>query len=1029
MSHPATARPSARRLLARWAIVFGMLVLSACGGGEEPESGTASSQAAKPLSSKSDRITIAVEKSGHHEVLVRWPLNSKVPDELPITISHGEGDHSFTLDRAGRNGQWVSLGAYPFKAGTTKDLVIRGEGGAGFGVESVRLDYLGADASAAAPRFEQSRLATALQHNNYEERLFAARGYPFFRYSLASGALPPGIELDGISGRLFGEPTEAGSWRFAIEVVDQAAQRVRQEFDLTVLEGKQQSRSPALASPPLVSSAKRRLDSNSVEGAVSRRLDLGAGEASATEGVGGLITTVRSMPEGSWKRLNFNTFDSVWTPPDLRQDMNGSDVSPSRIIIAWSSVAWDSRRSLLFLYGGGHANYRGNDTYIWRASTQLWERASLPSAMIQTPLGAWNAVDGAANAPASAHTYDNNIYLPQLDRVLVLGGAADSNGGHFFTQTSPSDSSLRKTGPYLFDTSRASPNKVGGSTGSHVQRVAPYPEILGGNMWSNRESWLHAASTTPPSEEFLEGCTALAIDEGRESVLVRTLYGLYRYTVGDLADPASDRWQRVGNYFGLGSGHQGACAYDPATKMLVGTHDAARPLIFWNLNAAGPTNEVVVVNPSDPSGDFAQFLGTGTNVLRGCGIEHDAVRGGFMMWCGGSRVWRITSPSTPIASGWVITPDPTPVGAVPTGSLGSGGVLGKWRYVPNLDVFISLVDPVAGDIWVYKPIGWVNPSPTPGNLPPTVTMTSPVDGSSVTYGASLALRASATDSDGSVSRVEFLVNGAVVGVDLDAPFEAVTTPLSGGAYIISARATDNDGAVTMSEPVAFVVTRPVCATEGGICTLPSGIVADVYFGANGQFSVRRGVAGSIACTRAEFGDPISGVVKRCEYEVTSTGGNLPPTVSITAPINGASLSSGALVTITANASDSDGTVSRIDFYDGASLIGTATSASRSLTARATDDDGAQGTSSAVVVNVSSGSSRIFCANEGGTCVIPPGITADVYYGANTTFAVRRSVTGSIACTNAVFGDPISGVAKRCEYESCWKLQQTIQMEQ
>ena len=68
--------------------------------------------------------------------------------------------------------------------------------------------------------------------------------------------------------------------------------------------------------------------------------------------------------------------------------------------------------------------------------------------MTKSPLGAWNAVDGADKAPASAHTYDNTIFLPILDRVLVLGGAADSNGGHYLTQASPD--ALRNTGPYLF---------------------------------------------------------------------------------------------------------------------------------------------------------------------------------------------------------------------------------------------------------------------------------------------------------------------------------------------------------------------------------------------------------------------------------------------------------------------------------------------------------------------------------------------------------------------------------------------------
>src|SRR5258708_6602047 len=91
--------------------------------------------------------------------------------------------------------------------------------------------------------------------------------------------------------------------------------------------------------------------------------------------------------------------------------------------------------------------------------------------------------------------------------------------------------------------------------------------------------------------------------------------------------------------------------------------------------------------------------------------------------------------------------------------------------------------------------------------------------------------------------------------------------------------------------------------------------------------------------------------------------NVPPAVSITSPTNGATFTALANITITANASDSDGWISRVDFYQGASLIGTATTApytvvlnnvasgSYSLTAKATDNGGAIGTSNAVTVTV------------------------------------------------------------------------------
>lgn len=59
---------------------------------------------------------------------------------------------------------------------------------------------------------------------------------------------------------------------------------------------------------------------------------------------------------------------------------------------------------------------------------------------------------------------------------------------------------------------------------------------------------------------------------------------------------------------------------------------------------------------------------------------------------------------------------------------------------------------------------------------------------------------------------------------------------------------------------------------------------------------------------------------------------------------------------------------------------------------------------------------VTCANEGGICTLPAGVTATVWYGAGTTWAVRPGVSGSLACTNAVFGDPLRGTAKSCRYQ-------------
>ncbi|WP_407352459.1 glycosyl hydrolase family 18 protein [Luteimonas sp. R10] len=94
------------------------------------------------------------------------------------------------------------------------------------------------------------------------------------------------------------------------------------------------------------------------------------------------------------------------------------------------------------------------------------------------------------------------------------------------------------------------------------------------------------------------------------------------------------------------------------------------------------------------------------------------------------------------------------------------------------------------------------------------------------------------------------------------------------------------------------------------------------------------------------------------------GGNQPPSVALTAPTNGASFVAGGTISLSADASDGDGTVARVEFFNGQASLGVDTGApygvswtnvpagQHTLTAVATDDDGAGTASSPVSITVS-----------------------------------------------------------------------------
>ena len=192
---------------------------------------------------------------------------------------------------------------------------------------------------------------------------------------------------------------------------------------------------------------------------------------------------------------------------------------------------------------------------------------------------------------------------------------------------------------------------------------------------------------------------------------------------------------------------------------------------------------------------------------------------------------------------------------------------------------------------------------TPVNAPPAISITSPTNGATFTAPAAITIQASASDSDGSVSKVDFYQGATLLGTDTSAPYGFTWNNVAAGAYTLTAKATDNSGASTTSAAVSIAV---------------------------------------------------------------NAAPNQPPTVSITSPANGSTFTAPATVTLTANASDPDGSVSKVEFFQGATLVGTDSGSPYSvawnnvpagtytLTAKATDNLGAVTTSVGVQITVTGG---------------------------------------------------------------------------
>ncbi len=92
------------------------------------------------------------------------------------------------------------------------------------------------------------------------------------------------------------------------------------------------------------------------------------------------------------------------------------------------------------------------------------------------------------------------------------------------------------------------------------------------------------------------------------------------------------------------------------------------------------------------------------------------------------------------------------------------------------------------------------------NQPPLTELLSPMSGSSFTENDSVVIEASASDSDGSIVKLEFLIDSQAIAT-LTAPPYQTNWSATLGEHTLQTRATDDKGATTLSLPSTITVTQ------------------------------------------------------------------------------------------------------------------------------------------------------------------------------------------------------------------------------
>ncbi|MCU0784279.1 MAG: Ig-like domain-containing protein, partial [Verrucomicrobia bacterium] len=148
------------------------------------------------------------------------------------------------------------------------------------------------------------------------------------------------------------------------------------------------------------------------------------------------------------------------------------------------------------------------------------------------------------------------------------------------------------------------------------------------------------------------------------------------------------------------------------------------------------------------------------------------------------------------------------------------------KYFPAGAQWDNLAITRAADFVAPAPIG------SGSNSLPIVAITSPPDGTNIlSPGApvTLQLTASASDYDGSVTNVAYYAGATWLGQVSISPYTLPWTIPTSGSYQLTAVATDNQGATTVSAPVGISATVPASPPLPALRIFPAGTNFALYW--------------------------------------------------------------------------------------------------------------------------------------------------------------------------------------------------------
>lgn len=301
-------------------------------------------------------------------------------------------------------------------------------------------------------------------------------------------------------------------------------------------------------------------------------------------------------------------------------------------ILAWSSGVYDYVSNRLIVWGGGHANYYGNEFYALNLMVDpiTMTRLNDPTLPIATSCSA-GIPTASPTAANSRHTYDGIEFTRFTNSMFVFEGSVACGSG----------AAADDTWTYNFGTA----------------------------TWTQRTP--SGDNINSPNQDF--GMTS-AWDAATGLVFIFNRCALFTY------NPTTNVYRQIGNTLSCRSYYFNG-ALDPVTRQFVAIGDdpsvggfRVLSLDISGVNASGapPTSTPTWQTRSSSDPGFPNSAYPGCDYYpRGANI---------VCWNGGNSVYKLNTTSWSWSSS-------TYTGG-PGSAYANNGTNGRWRYSPYLDVFV-----------------------------------------------------------------------------------------------------------------------------------------------------------------------------------------------------------------------------------------------------------------------------------------------------------------------------------------------------